>query len=115
MAMTQARPETETQPPAAAQGGAVTAPLADSPVAVFFGTARDQVIGRLWIGTALVFLALTGVLGGLLGAERLKPEVYNVFSNDSYGQALSLHGVSGLFLVAIPLLIGAATAVVPRQ
>src|SRR5438046_3084847 len=114
MAMTEARPEADIAHPASAPAGSVV-PVAQSPITAFFGTGRDQVIGRLWIGTALVFLVTTGVVGGLLGAERIKPETYNVLSKDSFAQALSLHGVSAVFLVTLPLIIGVATIVVPRQ
>jgi len=84
-------------------------------LAGILGTGRHAAIGRLWIGTSLVFLVLTGALGGVLGAERLKPDTYNVLNQDNYAQALSLHGVGGLFLFAIPILIGLGTIVVPRQ
>jgi heme/copper-type cytochrome/quinol oxidase subunit 1 len=108
---------TETRPEAAPEGAAAHDSPADDAVpagglAGILGTARHAAIGRLWIGTSLVFLALTGVL---LGAERLKTDTYNILNQDNYAQALSLHGVGALFLFAIPVLIGVATIVVPNQ
>ena len=115
MAMTETRPEVET--PAATR---TTAPSAGVPrpaggLAGLLGTGRHRSIGRLWVGTSLVFLAVTGVLGGVLGAERIKPETYNILNKDNFAQTLSLHGVGGVFLFALPILIGLGTIVVPRQ
>jgi cytochrome c oxidase subunit I+III len=114
MAMTETRPEAAPE--------SVTAPDAAGDEAVpagglagILGTGRHAAIGRLWIGTSLVFLVLTGVLGGVLGAERLKPDTYNILNQDNYAQTLSLHGVGGVFLFAIPILVGIATIVVPNQ
>ena len=114
MAMTETRPEAA---PDRAQAGA-TAIEAHPPtggLAGILGTGRHAAIGRLWIGTSLVFLVVTGILGGVLGAERLKTETYNILNQDNYAQTLSLHGVGGLFLFAIPILIGIAMIVVPAQ
>src|SRR5438270_9523736 len=106
MAMTETRPEVET--PAATR---TTAPSAGVPrpaggLAGLLGTGRHRSIGRLWVGTALVFLVVSGGVGAALGAERLKPETYNVFDVNSFAQALSLHGVSGTFLFALPVFVG---------
>jgi cytochrome c oxidase subunit 1 len=111
---------TETRPEAAPEGAPAPDTAADERVpggglAGILGTGRHAAIGRLWIGTSLVFLVLTGVLGGVLGAERLQTDTYNILNQDNYAQTLSLHGVGGLFLFAIPILIGIATIVVPGQ
>ena len=115
MAMTETRPEA-TLPGAAAHDTQTTAePVPTGGLVGILGTGRHAALGRLWIGTSLVFLVLTGVVGGVLGAERFKTDTYNVLNQDNYAQALSLHGVGGLFLFAIPVLIGIATIVVPNQ
>ncbi len=113
MAMTETRPE-------AAPDRAGPDTTADESVPVgglagILGTGRHAAVGRLWIGTSLVFLVVTGALGGVLGAERLKPETYNILDEGNYAQTLSLHGVGGLFLFALPILIGIAIIVVPSQ
>src|SRR3954465_8835584 len=114
MAMTETRPETEptTVNPATPTSGL---PRPAGGLAGLLGTGRHRSVGRLWVGTALVFLVVTGVLGAVLGAERIKPETYNILNKDNFSQALSLHGVGGVFLFALPILIGLGTIVVPRQ
>src|SRR2546421_5215873 len=115
MAMTETRPEAAPEGAAAAHDTDTHDTVPVGGLAGLLGTGRHAVIGRLWVGTALVFLVLSGVLGTVLGAERLKPDTYNILNADNYAQSLSLHGVGALFLFAIPILIGLATIVVPRQ
>jgi heme/copper-type cytochrome/quinol oxidase subunit 1 len=115
MAMTETRPEAATQPVAGVDDRPTDDVVPAGGLAGLLGTGRHAVIGRLWIGTSLVFLVLTGALGGVLGAERFKTDTYNILNQDNYGQTLSLHGVGALFLFAIPILIGIATVVVPAQ
>src|SRR5581483_6612516 len=115
MAMTETRPETHAHPaPGNTERGAGE-PVPAGGLAGLLGTGRSATIGRLWIGTSLVFLVLSGAIGAGLGAERLKPETYNIFDADNYAQSFSLHGVGALFLFAIPILIGIGIVVVPRQ
>ena len=115
MAMTETRPEAETQPATTTTAPSGGVPRPAGGLAGLLGTGRHRSIGRLWVGTSLVFLAVTGALGGVLGAERIKPETYNILNKDNFAQTLSLHGVGGVFLFAIPILIGLGTIVVPRQ
>ena len=115
MAMTETRPETETEtatPDPSPSGGL---PRPAGGLAGLLGTGRHRSIGRLWVGTSLVFLVLSGGLGAALGSRRLQPDHYGAFNKDNFAQALSLHGVSGVFLFALPILIGLGTIVVPRQ
>ena len=115
MAMTETRPEAETPTATPATNPSAGWPRPAGGLAGLLGTGRHRSIGRLWVGTSLVFLALSGVLGAVLGAERLKPETYNILNKDNFAQTLSLHGVAGVFLFALPILIGLGTIVVPRQ
>jgi heme/copper-type cytochrome/quinol oxidase subunit 1 len=115
MAMTETRPEAAPDEAAAAHDSATDEPVPAGGLAGLLGTGRHAAIGRLWIGTSLVFLAVSGALGVALGAERFKTQTYDVFNGNNYAQSLSLHGVAALFLFAIPMLIGLATIVVPRQ
>src|SRR5258705_3214277 len=115
MAMTETRPATETSP-----ANPVASPSEDHPrpvggLAGVLGTGRHRSIGRLWVGTSLVFLVISGVLGEALGSRRLTPDHYGAFSADNFSQSLSMHGISGVFLFAIPVLIGLGMIVVPRQ
>jgi cytochrome c oxidase subunit 1 len=115
MAMTETRPQTAPDPAAAAHDTTASEPVPTGGLVGLLGTGSHATIGRLWIGTSLVFIAMSGVLGALLGAERLQPETYNILSQDNYAQTFSLHGVSALYLFALPILIGIAIIVVPRQ
>ncbi len=115
MAMTETRPEATPEPAAAVDDRPTDDAVPAGGLAGLLGTGRYAVIGRLWIGTSVVFLVLTGVLGGVLGAERFQTDTYNILNQDNYAQTLSLHGVGALFLFAIPILIGLATCVVPAQ
>src|SRR3954470_484519 len=115
MAMTETRPEAETETATASTSSSAGLPRPSGGLAGLLGTGRHRSIGRLWVGTALVFLVVSGGVGVALGAERIKPETYNVFDVNSFAQALSLHGVSGTFLFALPMLVGLGIIVVPRQ
>src|SRR4051812_8395573 len=115
MAMTETRPEAETETATPTTSANAGLPRPTGGLAGLLGTGRHRSIGRLWVGTSLVFLVVSGGVGIALGAERLKPETYNVFDVNSFAQALSLHGVSGTFLFALPILVGLAIIVVPRQ
>src|SRR5882724_10514883 len=115
MAMTETRPDTETETATPDPSPIAGLPRPAGGLVGLLGTGRHRSIGRLWVGTSLVFLVVSGGVGAALGAERLKPETYNVLNKDNFAQALSLHGVAGVFLFALPILIGLGTIVVPRQ
>jgi cytochrome c oxidase subunit 1 len=115
MAMTETRPDAETDTATPDLSPSAGLPRPAGGLAGLLGTGRHRSIGRLWVGTSLVFLVVSGGVGAALGAERLKPETYNVLQKNNFAQALSLHGVAGVFLFALPILIGLGTIVVPRQ
>src|SRR3954447_3062866 len=115
MAMTDTRPASETEATTPATVESVGRPRPAGGLAGLLGTGRHRSLGRLWIGASLVFLVVSGGVGTVLGAERLKPEAYKILDKDNFAQALSLHGVAGVWLFAFPILIGLATIIVPRQ
>src|SRR4051812_16947412 len=115
MAMTDTRPASETEATTPATVESVGRPRPAGGLAGLLGTGRHRSLGRLWVGASLVFLVVSGGVGAVLGAERLKPEAYNILDKDNFAQSLSLHGVAGVWLFAFPILIGLATIVVPRQ
>ncbi|MEZ5179466.1 MAG: cbb3-type cytochrome c oxidase subunit I [Acidimicrobiales bacterium] len=79
------------------------------------GTGDHKVIGRLYIVTALVFGIAIVVLGGLLGFEATAPGTIDVFTSSTVFQSFTLFRVSSVFLLAIPLVLGVAMAIVPLQ
>ena len=69
-------------------------------------------IGRRYLVTALVFLALGGVLAALMrlqlsGAER------EIIGPDRYNQIFTMHGTTMMFLFAVPVMQAMAVYLVP--
>ncbi|MCA9257770.1 MAG: cbb3-type cytochrome c oxidase subunit I, partial [Planctomycetales bacterium] len=77
-------------------------------------TADHKRIGRLLIGSSLLFGAATFVLTALLGLERMDQNG-SVLDAGSVGQLFALERVALPFMAAVPLLLGLAVAVVPLQ
>jgi cytochrome c oxidase subunit 1 len=109
---------TETRPPAADvestpegdRGDAVEA----RGLAGWLTTADHRRIGRLFIGMAILSLVAGGVLGALLDVERIDTGL-SILDGDTFGQIYSLHGELAVFGFLVPLFLGVATAIVPRQ
>ena len=73
-------------------------------------------VGRMWIGASLLFLVLVSILGIVTNLERLSLGGAEIFgSNATYFQGWVLYRTGAIFLVALPLFIGIATAIVPLQ
>lgn len=80
-----------------------------------WATSTDhKKIGRLYAGFGLLGLLGVAVIGLLLGLERTD-DAANILPGDSLLQLFQLHRVGLVFLVAIPLTLGVAIAVVPMQ
>jgi cytochrome c oxidase subunit I len=97
--------------------GAADAPSPAAPpagLAALVGSGDPRTVGKLFVGTSLLFLLVTGATGVLTNFDRAV-EVSDAFLEGTANQIYSLYAVSGLFLVVLPLLIGLATAVVPLQ
>ncbi len=77
-------------------------------------TTDHKQIGRLFVGSSVLFLTGLLVIGGLLGFERLDAESVTLEA-DSIGQLFSLYRIGLPYLVVGPLLFGLAIAIVPLQ
>lgn len=77
-------------------------------------TADHKRIGRLFIGSGLLFGLAALAVGVILGVGRLDP-ADSILQSDAVGQLFSLHRVALSFLVVAPLLLGICLAVVPLQ
>lgn len=93
-----------------------TEPVSPTGLAALVGSGDPRSIGKLYVGTSLLFLLVAGVTGILVGFEQYdisKPD--NILATDVLAQVYTLHTIGGLFLVVLPLLLGLALAVVPLQ
>lgn len=104
------RPETGT----ATFGSDTAASRAASGVASWLTTADHKRIGRLFVFFSLLFLVGATVVAALLGLERTQPDDL-LLDADSVGQLFSIVRVGLTFMVAAPLMLGLAIAIVPLQ
>jgi cytochrome c oxidase subunit I+III len=75
-------------------------------------TVDHKVIGRRYILTAFVFLALGGVLAALMRLQLAQPEA-RVLGPDRYNQIFTMHGANMMFLFAVPVMEAMAVYLVP--
>ncbi|HYD10934.1 MAG TPA: cbb3-type cytochrome c oxidase subunit I, partial [Acidimicrobiales bacterium] len=108
MAMTETRP---------ADGAAPAAPLpADPPgLAGWLATSDHKKVGRLLIGTSLLFLLASAVIGIVLGAEGLDSGIDVVDDASMFGRLFTLQAEAAVLLFLVPFFLGLATYLVPLQ
>jgi cytochrome c oxidase subunit I len=75
-------------------------------------TVDHKEIGILYIAMGLAFLAIGGVESLLMRAQLATPEA-RLVDPKTYAQLFTMHGVTMIFLVAVPLLVGFANYLVP--
>jgi cytochrome c oxidase subunit I+III len=75
-------------------------------------TVDHKIIGRRYIFTAFVFLALGGVLALLIRIQLARPES-RFLSPDVYNQVFTIHGATMMFLFAVPVMEAVAVYLVP--
>ena len=66
-------------------------------------TVDHKLIGRRYIVTAFVFLALGGVLAMLMRLQLARPEA-GCIGPDRYNQIFTMHGSNMMFLFAVPVM-----------
>lgn len=109
---------TVTEAPRDAAVEAAAAPSLSAPptgLAAVVGSGDPRTIGKLFVGTSLLFLITSGVAGALVGIEQYDVSGSEIFGADTALRVFTLHSTAALFLGVVPLLIGLATAVVPLQ
>jgi heme/copper-type cytochrome/quinol oxidase subunit 1 len=79
------------------------------------GSGDPRTVGKLFAGTSLLFLVVSGVVGALVDIELADASGSPVFGADTTVRMFTLHSTSALLLGVLPLLVGLATAVVPLQ
>jgi cytochrome c oxidase subunit I+III len=75
-------------------------------------TVDHKIIGRRYIVTAFIFLALGGVLAVLMRVQLAQPEG-RVLGPDRYNQVFTMHGANMMFLFAVPVMEAMAVYLIP--
>jgi cytochrome c oxidase subunit I+III len=75
-------------------------------------TVDHKRVGRRYIATAFVFLALGGVLALLMRLQLARPES-GLIGADRYDQIFSMHGTTMMFLFAVPVMEAMAVYLIP--
>lgn len=78
----------------------------------FLTTVNNNNIGLLYIGTALLFFVLAGILGLLIRAQLAVPD-NELISAGAYNQIFTMHGTVMMFLFAIPVVEAIAVFLLP--
>lgn len=79
------------------------------------GAANDhKAVGGAYLGIALLFLVVGGVLALIMRAQLTSPDS-TALTDQQYRSLFTFHGTFSVFLFLIPAWIGVATMVVPLQ
>ncbi len=99
-------------------------PASDKGLLSWLGTTDHKRIGVMYFFTTLVFFTLGGTESGLIRAQLVQAE-QNLLTEEIYNQVFTMHGITMVFLVVmplsaaffnylIPLMIGARDVAFPR-
>ncbi|NTS31360.1 cytochrome c oxidase subunit I [Phyllobacterium sp. BT25] len=75
-------------------------------------TVDHKIIGRRYIYTAFIFLALGGILALAMRLQLSEPEA-RFIGPDRYNQIFTMHGTNMMFLFAVPVMEAMAVYLVP--
>jgi cytochrome c oxidase subunit 1 len=81
-------------------------------VASWITTVDHKRIGILYIATSLAFFLVGGAMALLIRTELTTPES-DVLARDTYNQLFTLHGLTMVFLVVVPILAGFGNFLLP--
>jgi cytochrome c oxidase subunit I+III len=76
------------------------------------GEINNNFIGLLYIGTALLFFVLAGILALLMRTQLAVPE-NDLIGQDLYNQLFTMHGTMMMFLFAVPVVEAMAVYLIP--
>jgi cytochrome c oxidase subunit I+III len=79
-----------------------------------FGAVNNTVIGLFYVGTALLFLVLAGVLALLMRTQLAVPG-NDFLSNAAYNRIFTMHGTVMMFLFAVPVVEAVAVLLLPNM
>jgi cytochrome c oxidase subunit I+III len=78
----------------------------------WFSQIDHHTIGKRFLVTAFIWFVLGGILAALMRIQLAKPD--NTFlSNDQYNQIFTLHGITMMFLFAVPVMEAMAVYIIP--
>lgn len=93
-----------------------TSTAAPTGLAGVLGSSDHKVVGRLYIGAALVLGLASGVTGILGGIDRIDATFGNtILDGETAPQVVTFHATSATLLFILPALLGLAMVVVPLQ
>ncbi|WP_168879008.1 cytochrome c oxidase subunit I [Rhizobium sp. P28RR-XV] len=75
-------------------------------------TVDHKIIGRRYIATAFIFLAMGGLLALAMRLQLARPEA-RFIGPDRYNQIFTMHGTNMMFLFAVPVMEAMAVYLVP--
>jgi cytochrome c oxidase subunit I len=78
----------------------------------FFLQVDHHVLGKRFIITAFIWFGLGGILALLMRTQLARPE-NTLLSADQYNQVFTMHGVTMMFLFAVPVMEAVAIYMVP--
>ena len=76
-------------------------------------TTDHKRIGVLYIWTSLFFFLVGGVMALMIRTELLTPETADFVSRQTFNQLFTMHGLTMVFLVIVPILAGFGNYLVP--
>jgi cytochrome c oxidase subunit I len=78
----------------------------------WLATVDHKEIGRRYIVTALIFLALGGVLALIMRLQLARPD-NNLVGASRFNELFTMHGTTMMFLFAVPVMEGVAVYIIP--
>jgi cytochrome c oxidase subunit 1 len=93
------------------QPAITTRPLVDR-LHGWITTVDHKRLGMLYIGYALVFLAIGGIEAAAMRIQLIRPH-YNFVSPQVFNRLFTMHGTTMIFFVVMPLVFGFANYLIP--
>ncbi len=78
----------------------------------WFKIVNATYIGRRYVVTAFCFFLIAGILGLLMRLQLAQPEM-RILDPDLYNQIFTMHGITMMFLFAVPVMEGLGAFLVP--
>ncbi|MDQ3561199.1 MAG: cbb3-type cytochrome c oxidase subunit I, partial [Pseudomonadota bacterium] len=75
---------------------------------------NNTVVGLAYVGTALLFFILAGILALIMRAQLARPES-DLVGHDLYNQLFTMHGTVMMFLFAVPAVEAASVYLLPNM